>query len=239
MYNEDRRLVKDYYNSHYKDFNTGLDPRRYRNEMVLEFGEFIKKDFKILDLGCGAGFFLKILENEGCRDIYGVEIDTPQFMEASKILKHTKILNKGVMEFLTETKEKFDVIFILDVLEHMAKEQIIPLLMLVNKSLNDKGVLILKTPNADSSILSSRMRYLDFTHELSFNENSIKMVLKEAGFEDIACRSTKTYFGSIFSPLVFLVRSVFEIAIRIYIRTYLREAFRMILTPNFVTIVKK
>lgn len=240
MVKENQRLVKDYYNSIYKDVNAGLDLGKYHNEMKLEFGEFMKKNLKILDLGCGAGFFLKVLEDEGCRDIYGVEIDAPQFMEASKILKYAKLFNKDIMQFVAKTTEKFDVIFMLDVLEHIGKEEIIPLLMMINKILNDKGILILRTPNADSPILSSKFRYTDFTHELSFNEESIKMVLKEVGFRDIKCRPTrKALFGSALSPLVILVRSIFETMMRIYIRAYLRGAFRMIMTPNFITIVNK
>jgi hypothetical protein len=71
---------------------------------------------------------------------------------------------------------------------------------------------------------------------MSFNNVSIKMALREAGFRNIFCRPTKNRMVSVMSPILAIIRYLCEFGIRIYLRTYTREAFSLIFTPNFITV---
>ena len=60
----------------------------YKVAYLTEFGGYIKsKNLKILDLGCGGGEFLQILEGLGYENLYGVDIDTSVIKIAKKNLK--------------------------------------------------------------------------------------------------------------------------------------------------------
>jgi hypothetical protein len=72
-----------------------------------------------------------------------------------------------------------------------------------------------------------------------FNEESIKMVLRQAGFEEIACRPTKHPPGR-FRLTRRVVRTVADLIPRLYSLAYFgRPSLRWILTPNFIAIARK
>jgi 2-polyprenyl-3-methyl-5-hydroxy-6-metoxy-1,4-benzoquinol methylase len=229
----------DYYNSIYKPANKNFNLQKYKNLVLKEHSDILNKNKKILDVGCGAGFLLNALECEDYKNLTGVELDKNQYLEAKKHLKFSKLFNQDCIEFLNKTEERYDIIFLYDLLEHIPKEKIIRLLKLIYKSLNNKGVLVIKTPNADSPYFASRMRYGDFTHETSFNKESVETVLREAGFSNIICKSTKFPF-SLKSLGVYPIRLLGNIILRIYMISYIGlEALNIILTPNFIIIAKK
>jgi 2-polyprenyl-3-methyl-5-hydroxy-6-metoxy-1,4-benzoquinol methylase len=230
----------DYYNSHYKHVNLNFDINNYKNMILREHGDLLKdKNKRILEIGCGTGFLLMVLESEGFRNLTGVEIDFNQTRESRKNLKYSKIYNQDIFDFFNKNEEKYDIIFLYDLIEHINKEKIIPLLKLIHNLLNKEGITIIKTPNADSPLFANRMRYIDFTHEISFNKESIEMVLKEAGFSEIDCRGPKILFSysKILSlPIKFFGNFIF----RLYLATYLgKKAFNLILDPNFIILAKK
>ena len=78
----------------------------------------------------------------------------------------------------------YDVITMLDVLEHVPVERQIPCLRAVLAALRPEGRIILQVPNANA-IGASRWRYIDFTHFSSFTEHSVSFVLANAGFSRI------------------------------------------------------
>jgi 2-polyprenyl-3-methyl-5-hydroxy-6-metoxy-1,4-benzoquinol methylase len=232
-------LIKDYYGSIYKYINRELDFRRYKKEMAMELEGLIGREDRILDIGCGAGYLLKHLEEEGYSGLYGVEADARQCEEARKTLSSARITNTGALEYLRGETSAYDAILMIDLIEHLGKKDITELLSLARARLKEGGNLIIRTNNADSPLFSGRMRYLDFTHEVAFNEESMKMVLKDAGFTRIRCRAAGTCIMGPQDIIKLLVRVSFETVIRIYLRSYDPSAFSIIMTPNFVTVAER
>jgi 2-polyprenyl-3-methyl-5-hydroxy-6-metoxy-1,4-benzoquinol methylase len=230
----------DYYNSHYKHVNKNFNLVKYKKTIFKEHSSILSQDKKILDIGCGLGFLLMALESENYKNLYGVEIDKHQFREAKKNLKFSKLFNQDAFNFFKNCREKFDIIFLYDILEHIEKEKTINFLKLLYKNLAIDGYLAIKTPNADSPLLSSRMRYNDFTHETVFNENSLKMVLREAGFKNIICSKTHSATNFLFNIITKPIRYLGDFILRFYMFTYIgKKAFKIILTPNFISVSKK
>ncbi|ABN56135.1 MULTISPECIES: class I SAM-dependent methyltransferase [Methanoculleus] len=137
----------------------------------------VQKDARILDLGCGMGHFLNFLEKEGYRNYLGIDL-SPENIHFCREHGYT-VRMSDIFSFLEETTELFDAIVMNDVLEHFEKQEVIRFLDLAYQKLTSNGKLILKVPNAANPLLASTIRYIDFTHELSFTEVSLSQVLKK------------------------------------------------------------
>lgn len=98
-----------------------------------------KKNIKILDVGCGTGKNMEELSKKG--EVWGVDIS----QEALLFCKERNLMNvkKGEAETLPFNKNTFDVVCVLDVLEHVddlasVKE--------IKRVLNDGGYIIITVP---------------------------------------------------------------------------------------------
>jgi len=79
-----------------------------------------KKNIKVLDLGCGAGYLVAFLNKNGI-DAYGIEPDKCSFAAAQALLKANKIKASKIKNIAGESfhsKTKFDLIVSFQVIEH-------------------------------------------------------------------------------------------------------------------------
>jgi SAM-dependent methyltransferase len=144
-----------------------------------------KQDLKILDIGCGYGRMLK-----GFRDIFhlknlkGLEIEKEQVDSCKKENLDVDLID-DLKTYLLRSQEKYDCIILWHVIEHLKKDEVIPILELIyENALSDNGKLIVATPNAQS-LTGAFWAYEDFTHNLMFSSGSLFFVLRSAGFENI------------------------------------------------------
>ena len=79
-----------------------------------------------------------------------------------------------------------------DLIEHLAKDKIIRFVELLYKTLNVNGQILLRTPNM-GSLFGLRSRYIDFTHEVGFTEESIKQVFNQSEFSKVGVHNS--YIG--------------------------------------------
>lgn len=150
------------------------------------FGRFLPgdKESEIVDLGCGNGAFVAWLHGLGYERAQGVDLSLEQVEEGERL--GVKNLRQGdLKDFLKNKKNFFDLIFIRDVLGHFEKKEVPAIVQLINGSLREGGSVIVKVPNAESP-LSGRLRYGDFTHDVSFTGTSLRQVLLIAGFREIS-----------------------------------------------------
>lgn len=150
------------------------------------YGRYLpkNKNAKILDIGCGMGQFLWYLKKKNYQNFLGVDISKECVDFCSrKVTKKVRLIN-DLKKFLANNKNAFDLIIMNDVLEHFPKKEIIPILEKVYTALKKDGVLFIKTPNA-ASLTAITLRYQDFTHEIAFTEDSLRQILKIAGFQEI------------------------------------------------------
>ena len=129
-----------YKTNNYKDYLLKKD--RYL-KLAIELNDFFDKinilrdkDSKILDYGCAVGFLLDGIKSIGYIDTNGYDISEWAISQVNK--SHNIIdINK---------RQKFDIIFFLDVLEHMTDEQI--------KEVFDKiksNILVVRIPCCDEN----------------------------------------------------------------------------------------
>ena len=144
-------------------------------EIIKEFGNI----GKLLDVGCGAGFFIACLRKYGW-DVTGTDISK----WASKFAREKLGLNvfTGTVEE-TQFNEQFDVITMYHILEHLPHP--VQSLKRVSEIITD-GVLVIKGPNLasfDRMWHEKNWRGYDLPYHLyHFTPKTYQMILEKAGF---------------------------------------------------------
>ena len=135
----------------------------------------------ILDIGCGEGALLAFLKHKGYVNLSGFDISSENvsichrlgfsFVEQCDVLK--------LREY--PITEQFDVIFALDIIEHLPKQAAAEFLEQIHKRLNSGGYVVIQTPNM-GSLLASISRYGDLSHEFGLTEGTARNLLIISGF---------------------------------------------------------
>jgi ubiquinone biosynthesis O-methyltransferase len=141
---------------HYTDFVT---KNKISSEPYEIFKESNWKNKKVLDVGCGTGFFAFHAAKKGAK-VLGIDYAEEGINIAKKKYKHKNL--KFEKLDAKEIKEKFDIIVLIGVLEHM--DEPFEILRLLKSKLNPKGKIIVTTPN-----WTNPRGYILMTLKLLFN----------------------------------------------------------------------
>lgn len=146
--------------------------------------EYFRKGSNVLDLGCGRGEFMELLEEKKCYP-YGVEIDSDLIKICSE--KGLSVLNSDVLEFLEhKNTKKWDGIFISHLVEHFNSVSALRMLDLASKSLNPSGRLIVLTPNPNF-LPGIGEFWSDMTHLRPYTLNGLKDFFSRIGLKIVEC----------------------------------------------------
>lgn len=175
----------------------------FDNYIETSFGEFSQAGFKlkqfdinyrrffpndknaaVLDIGVGRGEMLTCMKEWGYSQYKGVDI-SPSTITFCQSLGLSCHLADDSLEWLRGHSNEFSLVTLLDVLEHVKKEQTIPFLRAIHDALQEGGGLIVQVPNLQAPD-GQLERYNDFTHESGFIEHSLQQVLLAAGFTKVA-----------------------------------------------------
>ncbi len=194
------------------------------------------KEASIIELGCGNGGFVYWLQSIGYSNVSGIDASIEQ-IEYAKNLGIKNVAQANLIEFLYNKSEIYDVIFLRDVIEHFNKNEVLDILDLIYKSLKKGGKIIIQTPNG-AGIFGSRYRYHDFTHEISFTENSLRQILLMNNFSDLKFYETTPVIHGIKSFIRVILWKFIKIFLQIFllIETGGTEKF---LTQNIIAVASK
>jgi len=183
----------------------------------------LKKELKncstVLDLGCGPSSPLKNIKN--ITYSVGVELFTP-YLELSKSQKiHSKYLQKNILD-LDFPKNSFDAVILIEVLEHLSKQDGQKVLKLANKWAKNK--VIISTPNLyfpmDEVDLNPYQKHLsgwsiDELKKLGFkvngvsglrcfyqSQNNVESLIKGSRYQNIKFKP---------QPLFYIINAFFQI----------------------------
>lgn len=102
---------------------------------------------KVLDLGCGAGIFVSLLQEAGI-DAVGVERNTDIVSYGRGM--GLNIIAADALEFLVNTEETFDGIYCSHFVEHLPIDVVQQLLTNLARVISDNGVVVLAFPDPES-----------------------------------------------------------------------------------------
>jgi 2-polyprenyl-3-methyl-5-hydroxy-6-metoxy-1,4-benzoquinol methylase len=139
------------------------------------------RDCTVLDVGCGRGYALEWLRSLGYSRLAGIDRDAAQVaFAAGRGLDVRKV--DDTLEELRARPESFDLVLLMDVLEHVPRVDQPHLLAAIRKTLKPGGKVLCTVPNATSP-LAGHWRYVDYTHECLFTRESLEFLLGQTGFE--------------------------------------------------------
>ena len=157
------------------------------NEQRLAWIQRYTKKGKLLDIGCGRGYFLTHAKNQGYH-VQGMEISRLAARYASE--KFDLMVQIGNIDEDTVLEEEFDIITLWHVLEHFQNPRTV--LENVLSMLRPNGRLYIEVPNLYSlkfqlSLPKSRWRGGNHPmyHRSFFARDSLKRIMEISGFDDI------------------------------------------------------
>lgn len=177
-----------------RDLTRSVDPDGQTRDMLKEredklknwYGDDISyvnklKPGRILDIGCGPGFFLSAIADTWER--YGVE---PSLQAAEHARMNYGInITTGKLEDTHYSDGYFDVVYLYHVIEHLPDPRSI--LKEINRIMKRGGILIVGTPNIDSFCakrFKQNFRLLkDPGHIILFGPHTLCSLLKAYGFQ--------------------------------------------------------
>lgn len=159
-----------------------------RIEKILEHIKF-DNNMKVLDVGCGNGFLASLVALR-VKEYKGIDV-SPEFIEAAK--KRVRIPNcdfvcTELTRFSQNAKKHYDLIFLLDVTEHVPDFDLVPMLKAIRKLLKQDGYLVLHTPNSEyvlEKLKSFKIFPQTAGHIAVRNSREYMLLLKKAGLNNI------------------------------------------------------
>jgi len=187
-----RRIGQNIYD-HEKSHWWFVGRRKIIFSMLDKYLPAVKGQLRLLDVGCGTGVNLKRLEKYGHAtgvDIVEEAVKFSRLRNCKDVLK----IDKGILPFNNNT---FDVITVLDVIEHIDDDY--AALCDYYRVMKDEGILLITVPahrflwGAHDVAVDHRRRYV---------ARDLKNKVEKAGF----AVKKLTYFETFFFPFVLLGR---------------------------------
>jgi SAM-dependent methyltransferase len=149
---------------------------------------------KVLDVGCGAGGNLKVLEGQGWK-VFGIEISDVAATHARALVAGT--VHTGTLESAPFGPRTFDLVLMNHSLEHFPSP--VDALRRVHRLLKDDGLLVVSVPNA-CGLEVKLFGWWWFgwdppRHFYHFDKSTLARALRQAGFE---VQSRRTGTGALF-----------------------------------------
>lgn len=168
---------------------------------------FLRKDTRLLDVGSGNRNLEKKLKRIYPGIIYkSMDIDTDRFHDYYS---------------LDDVKEKFDVILLFEVIEHLAFEDAVQMLKKIKGLLVPGGRFILTTPN-----VYHPNRYWEYSHKVSYRYDELGGLLLSLGY------NVKRIYRIFNAPVI-------QRFIRLYLTSPIHHYFNIDFARSIALIAKK
>lgn len=202
----------DYFKDKYINGNEKVDYDYLKDKPNIM--RFIKKRFNtihkyksngtILDIGCAMGFYLEYAQKFGW-SIYGIEVSEYAAEYAKKLLKTRNIFH-NTLENIEFEDNKFDVITMWLVLEHMTNP--VKALLKIKKWLKPDGIIGIKVPNADGITFRSNLKkWIEQhpeDHMCDFTPDTLERIMNKCGYQLLELETEGIYVDRILNDKTYI-----------------------------------
>lgn len=210
---------------------------------INHFNKFIyphipkETDADIIDIGCGYGRYVKLLNDKGYKNAFGIDISEEQIYYAQTKFGLKNVGVADPIEFISNKLETYDTILLIDVLEHLEVGYSLHLIECIYNALKPSGLLIIQVPNALSIIPN---HYGDVTHQRAYTTRSVEQTLRYGGFINYKHYPLPIIIHGFISLIRrFLSSFLIRPLLAIWMLIVFADRRGGIYTPNFLTVAKK
>ncbi len=164
----------EFYNKNAEEFYKGT-VEADMSETYKKFQEYLKKDFHILDLGCGSGRDSRYFIDNGYR-VTSADYSEEMVKRASELTKQ-QVLHLDMTEM--DFKGEFDAIWACASVLHIPMKMIPKVLTNCHIALKDNGILYLSFKYGEGEIQRKGRHFSNFT------EDSFSQLLKDLGLFNV------------------------------------------------------
>ena len=169
---------------------------RSRVDYLKKFG--INKNWKILDYGCGYGFFIEMMKEEGFL-LDGIEISADKLkvceMRMGDDFNRIRNINLLTKELPRDLKAKYDMVTMFHLLEHISQPEL--LLKKVKEMVKPGGYLVVEVPNVANRMMEASEAFNNFfyirDHVAYYTPELLQKLLIQVGFEILLVRGNQVY----------------------------------------------
>ena len=178
----DNSVYRDY-DRFYSRRNAGGSDRYSRSarNYARQFGPLLTGDRqrKVLDIGCADGMLVAFLKELGFAEVTGIDINA-ELIARARTQVDAEFIASDAATFLAQGRT-FDLIFLLNVVEHIPRHQLVDFMTRVNAALRPGGFAVVRCPNM-SHLMAPGHLADDLTHCTGLTEQSLQQLARSAGF---------------------------------------------------------
>lgn len=180
--------LTEYYSNQYQRTNylSPITIKRY--EELLDGFEKYRKTNRVLDVGCGNGFFLQLAKERGW-EVYGTEYAQDV---VDSCTKKGFNMRKGTLHELEFESDYFDLIVSIEVIEHLPDP--VSTVKEMYRIVRPGGGIYITTPNFNSLLryqLGPKYDVIRFPlHLIYFTPRTLNRLFTESGFRTIGAITT-------------------------------------------------
>jgi 2-polyprenyl-3-methyl-5-hydroxy-6-metoxy-1,4-benzoquinol methylase len=172
----------------YSHFPEEYFTNKYGMNIVRQFENEIKEGSKVLDYGCGTGFLIKYLLEKNF-EIFGADSSPDSVNYVNNIYNGNKHFKGAyLIKDVLKLNLKFDIIFVIEVIEHLPDIYLEELFKNVYSLLSPDGKVIITTPNNENLELSKVYcpncdhTFHRWQHVRSWDDKKLSNYLENSGF---------------------------------------------------------
>jgi SAM-dependent methyltransferase len=164
----------------YSHFEAQFMNREYIQMLRQPQIRYFKDCKKVMDLACGPGFFLELLNQAG---IEAVGVDRNETLVEKIRQKQLKAVHSDVFRYLDTVEERYEGIFCSHLLEHLPFAEVVRLIEKIVLRLLPEGTLVFVLPNPGSIRLHLFGFWRDPEHVRFYNGSLIASVCQHYGLK--------------------------------------------------------
>lgn len=196
----------------------------YFYKRIKHIFKYIKNPKSILDIGCGYGLWLNFCKDK-LEHVYGIDLNQKAVDYAR--INYNLNVDKLSLEELKNTKKKFDVITMCDVLEHIEDPNLV--LQKIFSLMHKKSILYIQVPDVIGLKIPYGYNLLLPHHLWQFNKQTIIKLLQKNNFHYLShwkgIMGIVGYYED--GKINLLMRIFFGIITRLQLGNRLMIAFRI------------
>jgi O-antigen chain-terminating methyltransferase len=149
----------------------------------VEQMESVSEQFPILDIGCGRGEWLKLMQDIGYS---AIGIDCNQINIETCRKQNLNVIYEDAISYLKSvSSESISIITAFHIIEHLEYQDLLVLFKESKRILKTGGMLIFETPNPENILVSTCTFYTDPTHKKPLPSSLIEFIAQLEGFCNI------------------------------------------------------